>query len=107
MGKDRLEGRSQGAEEEAGRRCGDTVARRPRAKVKAANPVSPLAPAGGFPDLPVIAGVEFAAVEAGVRYANRTDVMLVRLAPGTAWPGPSPGRPPGRPACAIARPSWR
>lgn len=56
-------------------------------KVTAPNPVSPLAPAGGFPDLPVIAGVEFAAAEAGVRYANRTDVMLVRLAPGTAVAG--------------------
>ncbi|HQU68327.1 MAG TPA: bifunctional glutamate N-acetyltransferase/amino-acid acetyltransferase ArgJ [Albidovulum sp.] len=56
-------------------------------KVKAPNPVSPLAPKGGFPALPVIAGVEFAAVEAGVRYAKRKDVMLVRLAPGTAIAG--------------------
>jgi glutamate N-acetyltransferase/amino-acid N-acetyltransferase len=53
---------------------------------KAPNPVSPLAPAA-FPDLPQIAGVEFAAVAAGVRYANRTDVMLVRLAPGTSVAG--------------------
>jgi glutamate N-acetyltransferase/amino-acid N-acetyltransferase len=59
----------------------------PAAKVKAANPVSPLAPKGGFPALPVIAGVEFAAVEAGVRYANRKDVMLVRLAPGSTVAG--------------------
>lgn len=56
-------------------------------KVKAPNPVSPLAPKGGFPAMPVIRGVEFAAVEAGVRYANRKDVMLVRLAPGTAIAG--------------------
>ena len=49
-------------------------------------PVSPLAPAA-FPDLPQIAGVEFAAAAAGVRYANRTDVMLVRLAPGTSVAG--------------------
>jgi glutamate N-acetyltransferase / amino-acid N-acetyltransferase len=55
--------------------------------VKAPNPVSPLAPAGGFPDLPEIAGAEFSAAEAGVRYANRTDVMLVRLAPGTSIAG--------------------
>ncbi|MFD1913575.1 bifunctional glutamate N-acetyltransferase/amino-acid acetyltransferase ArgJ [Halodurantibacterium flavum] len=48
--------------------------------------VSPLAPAA-FPQLPVIAGVEFATAEAGVRYRNRTDVMLVRLAPGTAIAG--------------------
>lgn len=53
---------------------------------KAAKPVSPLAPAS-FPSLPVIAGVEFAAVEAGVRYANRKDVMLIRLAPGTVMAG--------------------
>ncbi|MCA3445810.1 MAG: bifunctional glutamate N-acetyltransferase/amino-acid acetyltransferase ArgJ [Rhodobacter sp.] len=53
---------------------------------KAPTPVSPLAPAA-FPDLPQITGVEFAAVAAGVRYANRTDVMLVRLAPGTSVAG--------------------
>ncbi len=59
----------------------------PAKKVKAPNPVSPLAPKGGFPALPVIAGVEFAAVEAGVRYANRKDVMLVQLVPGTTIAG--------------------
>jgi glutamate N-acetyltransferase/amino-acid N-acetyltransferase len=59
----------------------------PVATVKAPNPVSPLAPAGGFPALPVIGGVSFAAVEAGVRYKNRKDVMLVHLAPGTAIAG--------------------
>ncbi len=53
---------------------------------KKPHPVSPLAPAA-FPALPAIDGVEFSAVEAGVRYANRTDVMLVRLAPGTAIAG--------------------
>lgn len=54
---------------------------------KGAKPVSPLAPKDGFPALPVIKGVEFAAVEAGVRYQNRKDVMLVRLAPGTSVAG--------------------
>ncbi|MDP4892373.1 bifunctional glutamate N-acetyltransferase/amino-acid acetyltransferase ArgJ [Cypionkella sp.] len=54
--------------------------------VKKAKPISPLAPAS-FPVLPQIAGVEFAAVEAGVRYHNRKDVMLVRLAAGTALAG--------------------
>ena len=48
--------------------------------------VSPLAPAA-FPKLPVIAGVAFAAVEAGVRYTNRKVVMLVYLAPGTTMAG--------------------
>ncbi len=55
--------------------------------VKAKPPVSPLAPPGGFPAMPVIAGVEFAAVEAEVRYKNRKDVMLVRMAPGTTIAG--------------------
>ncbi|QIE46113.1 bifunctional glutamate N-acetyltransferase/amino-acid acetyltransferase ArgJ [Pseudohalocynthiibacter aestuariivivens] len=48
--------------------------------------VSPLAPAG-FPDLPVIDGVRFSTVAAGVRYAGRTDVMLADLAPGTTVAG--------------------
>lgn len=48
--------------------------------------VSPLAPAS-FPELPVIEGVEFAAAQAGVRYAGRTDVMLARLAEDTAMAG--------------------
>jgi glutamate N-acetyltransferase/amino-acid N-acetyltransferase len=52
-----------------------------------AHPVAPLAPKGGFPRLPVIDGAEFAAVAAGVRYAGRLDVMLARLAPGTAIAG--------------------
>lgn len=58
----------------------------PTPTAKKAKLVSPLAPAH-FPDLPQIRGVEFAAVEAGVRYQNRKDVMLVRLAPGTAMAG--------------------
>jgi len=49
--------------------------------------VSPLAPKDGFPDIPQIDGVRFAAVEAGVRYAGRTDVMLAELAPGTQIAG--------------------
>jgi glutamate N-acetyltransferase/amino-acid N-acetyltransferase len=61
---------------------GDVVA----AAKKALKPVSPLAPAS-FPALPAIKGAEFAAVEAGVRYQHRKDVMLVRLAPGTTIAG--------------------
>jgi glutamate N-acetyltransferase / amino-acid N-acetyltransferase len=57
------------------------------AKTKAKVAVSPLAPAGGFPDLPRIEGADFAAVSAGVRYAGRLDVMLARLAPGTVIAG--------------------
>ncbi|WP_108483825.1 bifunctional glutamate N-acetyltransferase/amino-acid acetyltransferase ArgJ [Oceaniglobus ichthyenteri] len=59
----------------------------PPPPTKAANPVSPLAPAGGFPALPVIAGVRFAAVAAGIKYKGRTDVMLAELAPGSTIAG--------------------
>jgi len=48
--------------------------------------VSPLAP-GAFPDLPPIAGVRFAAGAAGVRYGNRTDLMLAEIAPGATLAG--------------------
>ena len=48
--------------------------------------VSPLAPAA-FPSLPVIGGVRFAAVAAGVRYKGRTDLMLAELAEGSTVAG--------------------
>ena len=51
------------------------------------NPVSPLAPKGGFPDLPEIDGVEFASAAAAVHYKNRDDVMLAKVAPGSAVAG--------------------
>ena len=47
---------------------------------------SPLAPAC-FPELPVVNGVTFATIAAGVRYSGRTDVMLVRLITGTSIAG--------------------
>ena len=57
-----------------------------KAVPEAAHPVSPLAPAK-FPALPPLAGVRLATGEAGVRYKNRTDVLLVTLAPGTQAAG--------------------
>ncbi|MCU4652193.1 bifunctional glutamate N-acetyltransferase/amino-acid acetyltransferase ArgJ [Roseibacterium sp. SDUM158016] len=54
--------------------------------VKAANPVSPLAPAA-FPAIPPVDGVLFSAGAAGVRYAGRTDVLLVDIAPGSTVAG--------------------
>jgi glutamate N-acetyltransferase/amino-acid N-acetyltransferase len=54
---------------------------------KAPAPVSPLAPKAGFPDLPPVAGVRFAAAAAGVRYAGRLDVMLAEIAPGASVAG--------------------
>ncbi|WP_295047908.1 bifunctional glutamate N-acetyltransferase/amino-acid acetyltransferase ArgJ [uncultured Paracoccus sp.] len=53
---------------------------------KAGLSVSPLAPAA-FPDLPVIAGVEFASGAAGVKYQGRTDVTLIRIAPESTLAG--------------------
>ena len=49
--------------------------------------ISPLAPKGGFPDLPAVAGVELSAANAGVKYKDRPDVMLARLCPGTSVAG--------------------
>jgi glutamate N-acetyltransferase/amino-acid N-acetyltransferase len=48
--------------------------------------VSPLAPSN-FPDLPEIAGVRLATAAAGIRYKNRTDVLMVLLDPGTTVAG--------------------
>lgn len=47
---------------------------------------SPLAP-DNFPDLPVIDGVSFASIEAGIKYAGRVDVMLAKCIPGTSIAG--------------------
>lgn len=49
--------------------------------------ISPLAPKGGFPKLPIINGVRFAAAEAGVKYQGRLDVMLAEIAEGSAIAG--------------------
>jgi len=48
--------------------------------------VSPLAPAG-FPLLPAIDGVRFAAAAAGVKYKDRADVMLAEICEGAAIAG--------------------
>ncbi|GLK65533.1 bifunctional glutamate N-acetyltransferase/amino-acid acetyltransferase ArgJ [Paracoccus kondratievae] len=80
--KSALKEAAAGIEARAGAAAGAAIG----AVAKPGNPVSPLAPAR-FPDLPVVEGVEFAAGAAGVKYKGRTDVMLVRLAPGTAIAG--------------------
>jgi glutamate N-acetyltransferase / amino-acid N-acetyltransferase len=49
-------------------------------------PLSPLAPKT-YPALPEIAGVRFATVAAGVRYAGRTDVMMALFDPPAAVAG--------------------
>jgi glutamate N-acetyltransferase/amino-acid N-acetyltransferase len=48
--------------------------------------VSPLAPKT-FPKLPPLAGVRLATAAAGVRYQQRTDVLMALLAPGTQVAG--------------------
>lgn len=48
--------------------------------------VSPLAPKH-FPVLPAVAGVRLAALDAGIRYKNRPDVLLAELAEGTQVAG--------------------
>lgn len=47
---------------------------------------SPLAPEN-FPNMPDIAGVRFATVEAGVKYKGRTDLMLAEFNEGTVVAG--------------------
>ena len=51
-----------------------------------AHPVSPLAPKS-YPDMPEIAGVRFATAEAGIKYKNRTDVLLCAFDEGTVVAG--------------------
>ena len=48
--------------------------------------VSPLAPAG-FPPMQPVAGVRWAALKAGIRYADRHDLALLELAPGSTVAG--------------------
>ncbi|AUH64706.1 bifunctional glutamate N-acetyltransferase/amino-acid acetyltransferase ArgJ [Paracoccus zhejiangensis] len=55
-------------------------------KTASAKLVSPLAPAA-FPDLPAIEGVDFASASAGIKYQGRTDVTLMRIAPGSSIAG--------------------
>jgi glutamate N-acetyltransferase / amino-acid N-acetyltransferase len=49
-------------------------------------PVSPLAPKS-TPDMPEIGGVRFATAEAGIKYRNRTDVLLALMDKGTVAAG--------------------
>src|SRR4051812_4773923 len=48
--------------------------------------VSPLAPTE-IPEMPAIAGVRLATAAAGIRYKNRTDVLLVQFDQGTTVAG--------------------
>jgi glutamate N-acetyltransferase/amino-acid N-acetyltransferase len=59
---------------------------KPTKKAAKGHAVSPLAPKS-FPKLPPLAGVRLATTAAGVRYKDRTDVLLALLAPGTQVAG--------------------
>jgi len=48
--------------------------------------VSPLAPTS-YPDLPPLEGVRFATAEAGIRYKNRRDVLVMLFPKGTQAAG--------------------
>jgi len=52
----------------------------------AAHPRSPLAP-DAMPDMPPLAGIEMAVAKAGIKYKDRTDVLLMRFAEGTSVAG--------------------
>lgn len=54
--------------------------------MSSSTPKSPLAPEA-FPDLPAIGGLRLATGACGVRYQDRTDVLLAELAPGTTVAG--------------------
>jgi glutamate N-acetyltransferase / amino-acid N-acetyltransferase len=56
------------------------------APAKSAHPVSPLAPKS-LPSLPPLAGVRLAAGAAGIRYKDRSDVLLAVFAEGTQVAG--------------------
>ncbi|HKX36970.1 MAG TPA: bifunctional ornithine acetyltransferase/N-acetylglutamate synthase, partial [Rhizorhapis sp.] len=62
------------------------MAKNTKSSQKAGHAVSPLAPKA-FPKLPPLAGVRLATAAAGVRYQQRTDVLLALLAPGTQVAG--------------------
>ncbi|HWD28306.1 MAG TPA: bifunctional glutamate N-acetyltransferase/amino-acid acetyltransferase ArgJ [Rhizomicrobium sp.] len=63
-----------------------TAPGRPPAPAKAAHPVSPLAPKT-YPSLPPLAGVRLSTGAAGVKYKDRTDVLLAAFSPGTQVAG--------------------
>ncbi|HEX4635813.1 MAG TPA: bifunctional glutamate N-acetyltransferase/amino-acid acetyltransferase ArgJ [Rhizomicrobium sp.] len=62
------------------------MAQKAKSRPKLVHAVSPLAPKS-FPKLPPLAGVRLATAAAGVRYKDRTDVLMALLAPGTQVAG--------------------
>src|SRR5215218_4828832 len=69
-----------------GPRAGHLHIQTPPRRATMSSTVSPLAPKS-VPDMPTIAGVRLATAEAGIRYKNRTDVLLAVMDKGTAVAG--------------------
>src|SRR5436305_14510345 len=63
-------------------------------------PISPLAPKS-YPAMPAIEGVRFATGAAGIRYKDRTDVLLVLMSEGTQAAGVFP-----KSKCPSAPDDW-
>jgi glutamate N-acetyltransferase/amino-acid N-acetyltransferase len=74
--------KGRGAAARTARRAGASKAKSVPKKADAGHPVSPLAPKS-FAALPPLAGVRLATAAAGVRYKDRTDVLMAVMAPGT------------------------
>ena len=49
--------------------------------MSAATKISPLAPKGGFPNLPSVKGVTFSAHASGIKNGSRSDTMLASISP--------------------------
>lgn len=86
MGKD---GKKKASNTAKGPKKKDLIARIAELEAQVNGPkgplTSPLAPE--FPELPAIDGVRFATAQAGVKYKNRTDVMLAEIAAGSSVAG--------------------
>ena len=78
-------GGSRGAAKSAGRKGAGSAAAA-ATTANSGHPRSPLAPKTS-PSLPPLAGARFATGQAGIKYRDRTDVLLVTLAPGTQVAG--------------------
>src|SRR6185436_3209725 len=79
-------GRSRRSRDAGTERSGGPGATGGTCSTGAMSAVSPLAPKA-YAELPPIAGVRFATAEAGIKYKNRTDVLLAAFDPGTSVAG--------------------
>ena len=74
-----------------------------------ATPISTLAPKS-YPDMPELGGVRMATAEAGIKYAGRTDLLVMNFEGGTSVAGVftrsrCPSAPPSASPASTARTS--